>query len=263
MTFLQRWRAAGLILPTILTLLVLPALIGLGTWQWHRKEWKEDLIARLEARRAAEPSTYADVMSKYVQTGDVEYMRVRLTGTFDHAAERHVYAPTSAAQGWHIYTPLKPDTGMPSVYINRGWVPDNLKNADQRTAGQVTGPVTVTGLVRLSHPNGWFTPDPDYTGNRYYSRDLDAMRWGSSGPPSQLEFSARRLEAYAPFSIDAEAAPANPGGYPKGGTTEFNIPNSHLQYVVTWYGIALTLIGVFAAFAHQRLQSLKDERKDA
>ena len=31
--------------------------------------------------------------------------------------------------------------------------------------------------------------------------------------------------------------------------TPTNLPNNHLQYAVTWYGLALTLIGVFAAFA--------------
>lgn len=251
----QRWRAAGLVVPTVLTLAILPVLIGLGTWQWHRKAWKEDLIARLEARRVAEPVSYAEAMSRYVQTGDVEYLRVRVAGTFDHGQERHLYAPTSASQGWHVYTPLRPDSGLPPLFVNRGWVPDTLKDPAKRAAGQISGPVMVTGLIRLPHPRGWFAPEPDYAGNRFYAVDLDAMRWGAAGPPTELEFSARRLEAYAPFSLDAEAAPANPGGYPKGGVTELNLPNSHLQYVVTWYGFALTLIGVFVVYARQRLEA--------
>ena len=53
-----RWRAAGLILPSLLTLALLPFLIGLGNWQWHRKAWKEDLIAKIDARRTAEPVSY-------------------------------------------------------------------------------------------------------------------------------------------------------------------------------------------------------------
>ena len=72
--------------------------------------------------------------------------------------------------------------------------------------------------------------------------------------------------AYAPFSIDAEAEPANPGGWPKGGTTFVQLSNRHLEYAVTWYGTALTLLGVFIVFARQRLavldqrSSLQDEK---
>jgi surfeit locus 1 family protein len=62
----------------------------------------------------------------------------------------------------------------------------------------------------------------------------------------------------APFAIDAEAEPGNPGGWPKGGVTEVRLSNPHLQYVVTWYGVALTLIGVFIAFARQRLAALEN-----
>ena len=89
-----RWRAAGLIAPGLLTLALLPILIGLGNWQWHRKAWKEDLIAKIETRRTAEPVSYPAALSEYVKTGDVEYLHVRVTGTFDYGQERHLYAPT-------------------------------------------------------------------------------------------------------------------------------------------------------------------------
>ena len=154
---------------------------------------------------------------------------------------------------------MKPDGGLPPVFVNRGWVPDTLKDPSKRAAGQVAGPVTVTGLIRLPEHKGWFTPDNDYAGNRWFSRDLDAMQYGPAGPPSPLQFTTEKKQAYAPFSIDADAVPENPGGWPKGGTTVIHLPNSHLQYVVTWYGLALTLICVFAAFANQRLKAVKDD----
>ncbi|AGK59282.1 Surfeit locus 1 family protein [Hyphomicrobium denitrificans 1NES1] len=253
-----RWRAAGLILPSLLTLALLPLLIGLGNWQWHRKAWKEDLIAKIDARRTAEPVSYPAALAKYVKDGDVEYLHVRVTGTFDHSHERHLYAPAAETQGWHVYTPLKPEGGLPPVFVNRGWVPDTLKDPSKRPEGQVQGPVAVTGLVRLPEHKGWFTPDNDYGANQWYWRDIDAMRWGAQGPPSPLQFNVENQQAYAPFSIDADATPENPGGWPKGGTTLINLPNSHLQYVVTWYGLAVTLICVFAVFARQRLKALEN-----
>ena len=111
------------------------------------------------------------------------------------------------SQGWHVYTLMKPDGGLPPVFVNRGWVPDTLKDPSKRAAGQVAGPVTVTGLIRLPEHKGWFTPDNDYAGNRWFSRDLDAMQYGPAGPPSPLQFTTEKKQAYAPFSIDADAVP--------------------------------------------------------
>ena len=65
----------------------------------------------------------------------------------------------------------------------------------------------------------------------------------------------RKEQAYAPFFVDADAVPENPGGWPKGGT-RLDLPNRHLEYVVTWYGLALTLIGVFAAFARSACRAV-------
>jgi surfeit locus 1 family protein len=246
-----RWRAAGLIVPTIFTLAVLPILIGLGTWQWQRKAWKENLISQVQSRSTAEPVSYDEALARASIPDDAEYLRVRVSGTYDHASERHVYAPARQGSGWHVYTVLKPDDGKPMLLINRGWVPEAVKDASKRPDGQIQGTVTVTGLVRAPEAKGWFTPDNDVASNRWYSRDLTGMR-------SSLTDAIGTEPNFAPFAIDAEAEPANPGGWPKGGTTEIRLTNSHLQYVVTWYGLALTLIGVFVAFARQRLATLRD-----
>lgn len=255
---LARWRAAGLIWPTIMTALMLPFLISLGTWQLHRKVWKEDLITKIEARRTAEPVSYMAALIQFVKTGEADYTRIKVTGTFDHAQERHLYAPSTASQGWHVYTLFQPDGGQSPLFVNRGWVPDRLKDASTRTEGQIAGPVTIVGLARADQIPNTFTPANDAKGNRWYSRDTWAMRWGTEAPPTAEQLATMRLKGYAPFSIDAEAEPGNPGGWPKGGTTEIRLFNSHLQYVVTWYGLALTLIGVFAVFARQRLKALDD-----
>jgi surfeit locus 1 family protein len=253
---MRRWLDAGLLWPSVLTLIILPALVGLGTWQWNRLVWKQDLIAKLEARVKAEPVSYTAALAELVKTGDVEYARVKVTGTLDHTQERHVYAPRASSQGWNVFTPLRPEGGF-AVYINRGWVPDKLKDPATRPDGQIAGPVTVTGLIRGDEKQTMFAAPNDAKGNKWFQRDTWAMRWGEKGPPPRDQIDLMKAEVYAPFSIDAEAEPVNSGGWPKGGTTEVHLPNSHLQYVVTWYGLALTLIGVFAVYAHQRLAAAK------
>lgn len=255
-----RWRAAGLLWPALLTVMALPIIIALGTWQLHRLAWKQDLIRKLETRIKAEPISYADALSRFVQSGDVEYLRVRLTGTFDYTGERHLYDPR-ASQGWDVYTPLIPAGGQPPIYVNRGWVPDRLKDPATRAGGQVAGPVTITGIVRTDDPPSIFAATNDPKSNQWYSRDTWAMRWNGKAPATPEDAALSGDKPFAPFSIDAEAEPANPGGWPKGGTTEINLPNNHLQYVVTWYGLAITLVVIFWIYARQRLEALDRERQ--
>ncbi len=254
-----RLRAAGLVIPALMTLAMLPVLIGLGTWQWQRLAWKQDLVAKIAARATAEPESYIAALADFVQSGDVEYKRLRVTGTFDHNEERHLYAPTTGSQGWHVYTLFTPEGGLPPLFVNRGWVPDSLQDPAKRAEGQVTGVVTVTGLARSDQSRGLFAPADDANGNRWYTRDTWAMRWGAEGPPPPDKLALMRLQGYAPFSLDVEAEPANLGGWPKGGTTEIKISNRHLEYVVTWYGFALTLLVVFIVYARQRLAKLADD----
>ncbi len=39
-----------------------------------------------------------------------------------------------------------------------------------------------------------------------------------------------------------------PGGLPKPGKIEVKMPNNHLQYALTWFGLALALGGVYVAW---------------
>ena len=53
----------------------------------------------------------------------------------------------------------------------------------------------------------------------------------------------RAAAEIVPVFIDAGDTP-NPGGFPVGGVTLIELPNSHLQYAVTWYGLAAALAAV-------------------
>ena len=64
--------------------------------------------------------------------------------------------------------------------------------------------------------------------------------------------SAPTHRACTSYVIDAEAEPAAPGGWPKGGVTRLELPNRHLEYALTWYGLAGALVAVFIAFAATR-----------
>lgn len=236
--------AHSLVVPGLAALVALAILIGLGTWQLQRKAWKEDLIARIEARSHGEPGAILPPAewSRWNATED-EFRRVRVTGTFHHPFETPVYglAPgqRGALQGYYLMTPLRLSDGA-LVMINRGFVPMELKEPAKRPESQPAGEVTVTGLVRAPEERNAFTPADDPAKNAWFARDPRAIA------------QARNVGPVAPFYVEADATP-NPGGWPKGGQTKLDLPNNHLQYALTWYGIALTLVGVFAAFAWRRL----------
>ena len=242
----DRARKRPLILPGLATLIALAILVGLGTWQLQRKAWKEDLIAQIEARAYGDPGAITPEAEWGAWRADRdEYRKVRLTGTFLHRFETPVYGLAPAqrgapAQGYYLMTPLRLADG-PIVMINRGFIPNEMRDPASRPQSRPEGTVTVTGLVRAPEARNTFTPADDPARNAWFARDPQAIA------------RAHNLDRVAPFYVDADATP-NPGGWPRGGLTRLSLPNDHLQYALTWFGIALTLIGVFGAFAWRRLK---------
>lgn len=260
---LGRFKAAGLVWATVFALMALAVLLGLGTWQMQRKAWKDGLLASISQRLAAAP--VALPLGKLTPSLRLdEYARVEIQGTFAHEREQYFYAPDPRlGPGYHVYTPLVLDISFsigtgdqhhhcsPFVIVNRGFVPEQFKSPQSRSGGQVEAAndtTKVVGLVRPPQRPGSFTPANQPGKNMWYWRDVEAMA------QAMMASGAGLCGALLPFFIDAEAAPANPGGWPKGGTTNLDIPNRHLEYALTWYGLALTLIGVFVAFACGRLK---------
>lgn len=214
-------------------------LIGLGTWQMERLAWKEGLIATIDRRMNAAPMSLADVEKQFSAIGDVDYVPVTLSGTFLHQGERHFFTTWDGNTGYSVYTPLKLADGR-FIFVNRGFVPYELKDPAKRAQGEVPGDVTITGLARNPLPGkpSMMVPDNDVAKNIFYWKDRDAMA-ATAGLPAGA--------AVLPFFVDAGKSP-NPGGLPIGGTTIVDLPNNHLQYALTWYGLAATLVGVMAVW---------------
>ncbi len=208
--------------------LLFAALIftALGSWQVQRLFWKLDLIARVDARVHAEaiaPPT--DAEWRETEPADAEYRHVTLAGTFDHSREALVQAVTERGPGFWVVTPLLSADGR-TVLVNRGFVPPDRRDPASRTEGQVQGAVTITGLLRLTEPDGAFLRSNNPAAGNWYSRDVQAI--GETGGLANL----------APYFIDADAT-ANPGGYPVGGLTVIQFRNSHLVYALTWFALAI------------------------
>lgn len=234
--------------PTVFTLPAIAVMLGLGIWQLDRLAWKNDLVAEIQSRMAADPAPLGDVLA--AAGGDlagVQYRRISVTGEFLNDRELYLAARSmNGNPGYHVMTPFR-DLDGAVVLVDRGWVPIERKLPDAREAGQVEGPVTIDAVIRVPRAGkAWFQPDNEPQNNMWYWFDLPAMRAhaGAAG------------EAPA---IYLEAGPAeNPGGFPIGGQTRVNIPNDHLQYAITWFALAVILAVIYVIY-HRRPKGGNDQ----
>jgi surfeit locus 1 family protein len=227
--------------PVALTLLALFGLalfigfVSLGNWQVHRLAWKRALIARVDTRVHA-PAVDPPARSQWpdMNAEKDEYLHVRLNGVFLYDRQTLVWAATDEGSGFWVVTPLRMADGS-IVLINRGYAPADWCGRDGRCPAGPSGNVTVTGLLRMSEPPA-FLRHNDPAHNVWYTRDIPAIA------------AARGLHDVAPYFVDAEAAPSNAGKpvYPEGGMTVIQFPNNHLSYLITWYLLALMVLGAGA-----------------
>jgi len=239
---------------TIATAVTLVILCGLGVWQVQRLHWKLALIASVERglHAAPVPAPGPDAWES-LDFGQSEYQRVTVTGRFDEHAETYVvYTLTepkglNGGIGYLVMTPLETANGW-TVYVNRGFVPRDRRYPDQRPGSTRAGETTVAGLFRAPHRAPWWAGD-DVPGNSWFSRDPKLYANAKGLPPAKV----------APYIIDADFDPKSPDGLPQGGETVVNLPNNHLGYAITWFGLAAALVGVYGVFVWRRVR----ERRDA
>jgi len=243
----QRKRSGGVLGATVFAIVGVAILIGFGLWQLDRKVWKENLIATLNTRltRAPENMPPRASWSQLKPEGN-EYSRVAFPAEFLDGQEALVYSagsplrPDVKGPGYWVFAPAQLAGGS-IVLVNRGFVPLERKDAASRAGGATRGVVEIVGVMRWPETRGLFTPADDPKTNVWYLRDPKAMatekKWASA----------------APFYIDQES-PVPEGGWPKPGKLVVALPDNHLQYAITWFGLALALAGVYGVWLVGRLR---------
>ena len=241
-------RGPGVVVTTLVCLICLCILCGLGLWQLQRKAWKENLIAAMTARLDLKPQPLPPRAHWPKLTHDTdEFRRVEFTAEFLPGQEALVYTPGSPLRsdvkgpGYWVFAPARLPGGS-VVVVDRGFVPLDRKDVASRAAGVPKGTVDIVGVLRWPEERSAFTPREEASGNVWFVRDPAAM-------------SARaHWDAQAPFYVDQES-PVPPGGWPKPGRLEVHLPDNHLQYAITWFGLAAGLIGVYAWWLFGRVRS--------
>jgi surfeit locus 1 family protein len=227
-------RRGGFALFAFFVLAALGVLVALGTWQLERLSWKESLIAELESKLSAKP-TDLPPRERWPQLSAAadEFRRVAFPAEFLDQ-EALVYSsgsalrPDASGPGYWVFSPARL-TGGSIVVVNRGFVPEGRQDPKTRPQGQPQGVVEVVGAMRWPESRGTFTPNDEPAKNLWFARDPAGMA------------AAKGWGTIAPFYVDQEAPPA-PGGLPKVGPLQASLPNNHLQYAVTWYGLALVVL---------------------
>lgn len=243
----SRSAALSAILLAVPVGVVLLLLIMLGNWQIARLAWKQDLLATIDQRIHNAPVPLSAALDRAGQGDDLEYQPVRVRGIFDHSRERHFLATWQGQSGFYLYTPLVLPQGE-EIFINRGFVPYDLKDPASRPDSLVAGPLAVEGLLRrpLTEKPSFIVPDNDPAQNVFYWKDLEAMAGDEASTPRE-----HLIAFFIDQSADAQAAPRQ---WPVGGVTRIDLPNNHLQYALTWYGLAATLVVVTAVFVIRQMR---------
>lgn len=218
---------------TIATLIAVVVLGALGNWQMERLTWKNALVAAAETRSEQSPVLLATVLD--AAPDEREYMHVWARGVFDYAHEAYLFSHLEDGRtGFQVLTPLELVDGR-IILVDRGFVPPKMRAPETRKLNAPEGLQTISGLVRNTQPAETFTPVPSYAERVWYSRDVADI-----GQVLGLEFAA-------PLVLTADATP-DLDGFPEGGHTRLTFKNDHLSYALTWFSLAVVLLGVYLAF---------------
>jgi len=240
-------RRRGVIEPTVFAIVGVAILIGLGIWQLDRKTWKENLIETVTTRIARAPESLPPRASwpRLLPEGN-EYTRVTFPAEFLDGQEALVYTAGSAFRpdvqgpGYWVFAPARLAGGS-IVLVDRGFVPLERKDPATRADGNAHGIIEIVGVMRWPEARGLFTPADDPNSNVWYLRDPKAIA------------AAKKWASAAPFYIDQES-PVAAGGVPLAGKLAVRLPDNHLQYAITWFGLALALAGVYVVWLAGRLR---------
>lgn len=215
----------GVLWPVAAALPVLCVLLALGWWQLQRLHWKADILARMDAAEAAPPSPLGPSPEPFA--------RVTAEGTLDAARAALVgLEPRQGTLGARLLVPLLRDGAAP-VLVDLGWVP-------QAARGPIPeGRVTILGFIHPGDTRSWLSATDDLAGRHFYTLDPPAIA-AALGLPAAEPFALVRL---------------GPPGTPDPARTIPRPPNNHLGYVITWWGLAFSLLLVLGAFLVRRLGS--------
>ena len=224
---------------TLATLVVGAVLVSLGAWQTERLVWKEGLIAEIERNLATEPE---DITLSGNHEPLEPYHPVRLEGRI--LAEPVLLRGVVARHGepGHILMGVVEDVAGRHWLVERGWIPSARASEVLSGGLSVDGSLMLEAVTRLPLRSGPFTPGDDLAASMIFAENLDALA------------NAFGLDLEPMVLVLGTGLPAGPplDGLPIPSDPSPDLPNNHLGYAITWYGLAGALLAVYIAFGRSR-----------
>lgn len=218
---------------TFFSLPALAILLMLGFWQLDRLAWKTALIETFN-QRATAPSIVPPQPG--TDLTELEFHSLKMDGQFLHDKEIYLTGRTYEGNaGFHVVTPFKTEAGQ-VILVNRGWVSEQYREPESRPFSVNDAPQSIQAILRLPQKKGYFVPDNEPKKGFWFTLRPDEIA-------SHLSISEMMTEYYADAVRQGEVLTL-----PIAATTNIAVRNTHLNYALTWFGIALSLIGVYIAF---------------
>lgn len=228
---------------TVATVIAFAILVALGVWQMQRLAWKKDVLARIEAAQTAPATPLLDVLKAGATGEDVGYRKVvAVCPGLSTAPYVELHALMDGKMGSRLISACRlEDAPYGSILVDRGFVQDII-SARPPEDDSDTRPIGVRGVLRLPDGPVPMAAKDDPAHRRYFTRAVGPMaeKLGAANP--------------APWFLMAETS-SNPEWLALRPTPlPVNVSNRHLEYALTWFGLAVVLLGVYAAMLRGRFK---------
>jgi len=186
-------------------------LLSLGTWQLYRKEEKETLIQTMQTHRAL-PAQNVD------EKGDIlPFQPLIAQGTFIPNQMIFLLSKTHQGKAGKLVLHVLRTQGGQYLLVQRGWT-------QEETVAFPQGQILLEGTARVPTPPTLF--QPPNTPPSYFWIDL-------------VHLSKEICHPLLPYYMVAKTS-SDPAILPLDPLP--TLPNNHLQYALTWYGLACVVL---------------------
>ena len=205
--------------------LVIILLISLGLWQIERNDWKQNLILEKNTNMLLEPLNTSTINE--IDKKSFDYRRISIEGKWDFSYPFFLGNKVKKNNlGEEIIIPFLLANNNGVILVNRGWYPifERQKVIDKLEENQLE---TLEGLIRVTK----------YTGKQTSNGVWTAFDHESMGKKLPYE-----IEEWVVFEGKAENNYKNNSAYPIQGWAIYTSTTPHIEYALTWFGLALVLL---------------------
>jgi surfeit locus 1 family protein len=231
--------------PVVVTAAIgIAVLCLLGAWQLQRMSWKQALLAEIAVRGRSESIGLTEVLKRRSAGEGVEFLKLSVKGHYLHETEKLVMSVFDGNPAWDVVTPLV-TAEQQLILVDRGLVPDDLRDPAKRAKTNPAGDVEVAGVIRdHSTARGFFSPDNDVKANQWFWWDVPAMLAATQLPPGVTA---------VPFVLHVSPV-AGGKSFPRPQPAAAGLHDNHLQYAMTWFALALVLLAIAGLYVRGQMK---------